>query len=378
MFFDKQSNNVQSTYMQYLECAGMMSALSSTSSTPYIVPRQAENIFCIAFDAENLSRSDCSADAKKGNVGIGIKTFINGNGSTLQKIAEFNKDASRFRGKSPREMVRIIANLRNERIRSTMRIYGLYKMIYHCIVRNPGEIIVYECAMDEIDISNIKNIIENGNGATIAFEDGINEYSFNLSKSTLYKRFITNNELCNIKTKILSEPYSILREILIKYQESHPLIKIVPEAPHIILPLFSDRGKRNVPERSGLNQWNANGRARDYDEIYIPIPAWIHVKFPDFFPNKDTPFNLRLPDGKILNVKLCQQGSKALMSNPNAALGKWLLRDALEISTNELLTYSRLEQLNIDSVEIVKTSNNEYSIDFMPLGTYDAFLEDNK
>lgn len=57
----------------------------------------------------------------------------------------------------------------------------------------------------------------------------------------------------------------------------------------VILPLYSTRNGL-VPERSGLNQWNANGRKCSLDEVYIPIPIQIHQNFPDFFSSRDVPF----------------------------------------------------------------------------------------
>ena len=142
--------------------------------------------------------------------------------------------------------------------------------------------------------------------------------------------------------------------------------------------MFSDRGGRHVPERSGLNQWNAKGRPRDPNEIYIPIPAWIHKKFPNFFPPREQPFNLLLPNGEVLSAKVCQDGGKALMSNPNLALGKWLLRTVMNLKEGELLTYSRLEELGLDSVVVYKENEQLYSINFTEIGSYDDFYEENK
>ena len=65
------------------------------------------------------------------------------------------------------------------------------------------------------------------------------------------------------------------------------------------------------------------------------------------------------------------------MSNPNSALGEWLLRKVLSLKEGELLTYKKLEDLGIDTVEIIK-SNNSYSIDFRPIGSFDNFVEYNK
>lgn len=371
--YSEQNQTNKRKYVDMLNAIATLSRLSSQSSVPYVGYRESENIFCEAFDAENISRVDCSADAAKDKVGIGIKTFIEGNGKSFQKVAEFNKDMELYRGKSPKEIIETIANLRNERIEVTKRIYGLEKMIYHCVVRNNGIIKIFECNMDLIDIKSIKKILVTGKN-TITFSDKLNDYNFNLSKSTLYKRFITENVLEEISVNILENPYEIIADLL-NNKSNLRFAPIIESKEHIFLPLYSDKGGRNVPERSGLNQWNANGRARDYDEVYIPIPACVHRSFLGFFPARDVSFNLRLPDGNTLSAKLCQDGSKALMSNPNKELGKWILRQVMNLGEGELLTYEKLEELGVDSVVIYKDSECEYSIDFATLGSYDIFKQ---
>lgn len=128
-------------------------------------------------------------------------------------------------------------------------------------------------------------------------------------------------------------------------------------------------------KRSGLNQWNARGRTRDVNEIYIPIPVWIHKKFSSFFLSRDTYFNLILPDGVMLEAKVCQDNSKALMSKHNADLGNWLLRKVLNLKEKELLIYEKLQEIGLDSVIIEKIDEKTYSIDFMPSGSYEKFKE---
>lgn len=371
MLIDKCSDEIRICYCNYLKCIGMLSGLSSTNDSPFINSRVAENAFCLATHAENLSRADCSADAKLGKTGIGIKTFLANNNYTLQKIAEFNKEAKLIRDKNTEEIVHIIAELRNQRLLSTMRIYGLEEMIYHCIVREPKLIRICESAMDTIDIESIREI-ELKNENIITFKDDKNEYSFNLSKSTLYKRFNTANEIIRIKVEIIEEPYDFLARLLPYSLEVRSEVK-VERYESVILPLFSERGVRNVPKKSGLNQWNAGGRKRDANEVYIPIPIWIHNRFPNFFPSRDEVFKLQLPNGKSLVAKVCQDGSKALMSNPNLDLGKWLLRDVMNLKKWELLTFERLQIMGIDSVEIYKLGDRDFKIDFRPIGTYDQF-----
>lgn len=373
MFIDKFDKGTIDSYCNYLKTVAMLSKLSSESDAPYVNSRIAENTFCLITGSENLGRADCSVDAKYGNKGVGIKTFLAQNNKTMQKIAEFNKDASLIRYRNAEAIIGTVSKLRNERLLSTMRIYALDEMIYHCVVREPNYIKICEMSMDIIDIVNINNIKVKNNGNVIYFEDGKNEYSFNISKNTLYKRFDTSNALIRIKTKILDDPYKVLNHFL-TYEVDMKSISKKRKYESIILPLFSDKGGRNVPEKS-MNQWNAGGRIRDKNEIYIPIPMWIHREFPDFFPDRNKSFMLKLPNGEILSAKICQAGGKALMSNPNLKLGEWLLRDVMNLKEGELVTYKKLQTLGIDSVELIKIVADIFKIDFRPLGSYDDFVE---
>ncbi|MFA7309211.1 MAG: NgoFVII family restriction endonuclease [Patescibacteria group bacterium] len=358
-----------------LKCIGSLSRLFSESKEPYIQYRIAENLFCKSFNAKNLSRTDCSADASKDRVGIGIKTFLEVNGSTWQKVAEFNGDHGQFKSLGDKEKVKKVANLRNIRIDTTKRIFDLDKMIYHCVTRKPGRILVYELPMDSIVVGDIKKIKKNKN--IISFDDGLNSYSFNISKSTLYKRFNTGELLLDLPVEILDDPFDSLEKLLSTTQESISFSSIKKQE-HIFLPLYSMKdGKKVVPDKSGLNQWKASGRKRDYNEIYIPIPSWIHSKFPGFFPSRDTAFTLILPNGKEMSAKLCQDGSKALMSNPNSDLGKWLLRDVLNLKEGEVLNYDFLDNIGLDSVVIYKNNEGEYDIDFTAVGSYEDFKEES-
>lgn len=374
MFIKTQDKNSIDDYTTTLLAISSLSKLFSENTSPYIGYRVVENIFCESFKAENLARADCSADAKKNRFGIGIKTFLNENGRTLQKIAEFNKESNEFKNKNTENLISLIAKLRNERINFTKRAYGIDTMLYHCVVRDPKKIMIYETPMDTIDISTITNI-KKSVSTTISFSDSLNEYSFNLSKSTLYRRFITDHVQSELQTRIIQNPYSLIRDLVTSHFSAMDELATFDDDEYIILPLFSDINlSRCVPKKSGLNQWNASGRKRNPNEIYIKIPSWIHRVFPDFFPEKNVSFDLKLPDGTSLNAKICQDDNKALMSNPNAALGEWLLRKVLNIEPRTLLTYSHLTILGIDSVVIFKQSFRMYRIDFKSLGTYDDFF----
>ncbi len=371
MFYDNQDTTKKNDYKDALKIIGSLSNLFSDSKVPYLYYRIAEKIFCNSFLAQDLSRGDVALDAVKGDTGIGLKTFLEGNSKSFQKVAEFNKDKFLYEDKSPKKLIQTVSKLRNERIKFTENLYGISDSIYHCVVRNDNCFKIHEELMDSIDIANIADVKKVKN--TIKFNDGLHDYSFNTSKSTLTKRFKTDHPLYEFDVKILSNPLEEIKNCILQndlqYDASDRIIQTV------YLPLY---GKNKfVYERSGLNQWNANGRKRDDNEVYIPIPVKVHLKSPDFFPKRETPFNLKLPNGDVLLVKVCQDGNKALMSFSNRELGRWLLRDVLALEDGELLTYQKLQILGIDSVRIDKIDEKNYEINFASLDSYENYLQSN-
>ena len=235
------------------------------------------------------------------------------------------------------------------------------------MLREKGKFLIFEEPMDYVDITNIKNVKEKK--GSIIFNDGKNDYAFNKSKSTLFKRFITKPSIYEIDVQILKDPIRDLQKLFAEgklvFEEG---VKIQGT---VYLPLY---GKdQTVFEKSGLNQWNAGGRERHPNEVYIPVPALIHKNFPGFFPDRDTPFSLKLPNEKIMKSKICQEGGKALMSYSNKELGQWILRDILKLKEGEILTYSKLQALGIDTVRIDKINSIEFEINFSKLGRYEVF-----
>ncbi|MGY3751168.1 phospholipase D-like domain-containing protein [Vagococcus acidifermentans] len=153
---------------------------------------------------------------------------------------------------------------------------------------------------------------------------------------------------------------------------------------HVVLPLYSSRTKK-VEIRSGLNQWNASGRSRNMDEVYIPIPSWIHQKFKGFFKyslleeksaKNSPPFEVELPNKNLMTCKVAQDNGKGLMSNPNKELGKWILRDVLNLKSGTIVTKDLLDEIGIDSVILTKINNDKYKLDFAKSGTYEKFYKD--
>lgn len=371
MFFLNQTIEQKREYEKFLKIAGSLSRLFSDSDIPALYYRVAEKVFCRAFEAEDLSRSDISVDAKKGTLGIGLKTFLANNHKSLQKVAEFNKDGHLYSGLSPIELVRKVSELRNARIDFTESAYEIENSIYHCVIREKERFLIFEETMDHIDVNNISNL-KTGNN-TITFSDGRNDYSFLIRKSTLTKRFVTTPTVFDFDVKIIKDPLDELNRL---FQENSSTFIGDGESrikATVYLPLYGT-SNGEVQEKSGLNQWNAGGRKRDISEVYIPVPADIHKSFPSFFPDRETPFDLKLPGGKTMQSKICQDGGKALMSYSNRELGEWILRKVLKLSEGELFTTDKMKNIGIDSVRIDKISETQFEMNFAKTDSYRNFI----
>ncbi len=369
-------------YIRHLVAHCALSLIHSNSTKPFLEYRVAENVFCECFHADNVSRSDIAVDAVLGSLGVGIKTFVEG--TAFQKIAEFDKNADYSRFFDDSALIKNIAEKRNRRLDRAVKEHSLDEMIYHYTVRYDGMIKIFECPMDRVDVGSIKYVSRTGN--SISFSDCKHNYRFVTSKSTLYMEFDLSNPLAEIPVNILSDPSSSIIDL---YEGKFGKIdvgstdmetcevefsEVIPDNPYladsVILPLFSTKkvdGKhvRYVPEKSGLNQWNASGRVRNPREVYIPVPSYVHKKHPGFFPPRTESFNLEIPGGKILSAKLCQAGDKGLMSNPNRALGEWLLDMIFEQREGTLLTYEKMEHIRVNAVRVSKLKDGHYYINFI-------------
>ena len=385
-FFSLQSKESQKLYMELLTITGALSRLFAESDNPFLYYRAAENIFCKSFDAENLSRGDVSADASKDGLGIGLKTFLQNNGKTFQKVAEFNRELQEFKDLEGLDLIIKIAEMRNERIRMTKRTFDLEGMIYHLVTRSKNKMLLFEELMDEIDLDSIKIDKGNSNNNTIKFADKYNEYTFSLSKSTLLKRFITPEDkaLKLFNVTIYDDPFEFLLKSKNELMEQSKALASVEYDNYVILPLYSPR-TGEVESKSGLNAWNAaprskGGPRRPHNEVYIIVPTWIHEAKPNFFNYrkemdlKEVPhFQVTLPNKKKLTMKLVQQGGKAISSNPLTDLGEWILREVLNLAPGTLVTRSMLNTIGIDSVRLSKVSETEFLLDFTETGTYEEF-----
>lgn len=266
-----------------------------------------------------------------------------------------------------------MAEFRNERIDLANRLYNIESSLYHIVARKNNELVLFETDYDKIDIKNIHSVKQNN--ASLQFEDGKNFYSFNYSKSTLFRKFHIPQNAFRLPIEILEDPYTLLLELFEDKNLKSASDKLVRGVNYVILPLYGIQKKQKfVFEKSGLNQWNAGGRKRDFGEVYIPIPSEIHRQFPDFFPERDKLFELKIPTGEFFSAKVCQDNSKALMTNPNKALSDWLLRKVFQVQEGELLTIEKMNELGFDSVVIIKDESGNYKIDKAKLDSYEQFI----
>ena len=341
-------------YFEMLRLMSQLSKLFSESEVPYLDYRLAENLFCKYYEAANDARSCTAYDARLKHLGIGIKTFVlkgHNQNYSVEKIAEFNRLKKNLNGLTGLGLAKQISKYRNERMDFANNQYDVDETQYHIVGRCEGKLRIFNTPYEYIDLDSIH--VEKDDETSCTFYDDKNLYTFNKSKSVLLKRFDMPEQHKDILVEILDDPLSLLENFFSTANRDISMAKKqVRGIDYVILPLYSENRVKGrfVPERSGLNQFNAGGRIRNELEVYIPVPRNIHNFFPNFFPSRDVPFSLLLPDGKELSAKICQEGGKALMSNPNKALGEWMLRKVLRKDPGNLVTIDDLDRLGIDSV----------------------------
>jgi hypothetical protein len=411
-----------SLYQELLQSVAAMTLLFSDGPQAYIDYRFVEKLFVLATKGKDISRSDKVFDAIVGNpqnIGVGVKTFvISGNAqASLEKVQEFTRfsGSGAFDNLDKAAIAFKAAEYRNNTVLADSQEYGIdiASSIYHCLVRSGGNGIIHEEPYPLINLDMIHPIDTQGRvldnfpdgNKGIRFSDGTNIYSYSKSKSVLMKKFdltlyktlspmplsldpdIWKKIASSVVEKSLTEALTVSET---QSQLAEDPEKLTPGVDFVILPLYSARGvTKTVEAASGINQWNAGGRQRKYGEAYIPIPAIVHRLAPGFFPERDKPFELILPNSlDPVNAKVCQQGSKALMSNPNDRLCRWLYKvidskfsdyDFDRPPAREPFTYSDLQKVGRDSVIVIKdrTSNHlKYEIRFAELGSYEEFLDE--
>lgn len=392
-------------YSELVGYVSRLSALFSNSSNAAIDSRFVEKLFCILTGSRDISRNDISFDAVFGfDAGVGVKTFIANSttSSKVEKVAEFTKNATSglFANLNQEERAVQVSKLRNARIHSDLAELGLSldKSFYHCLIRKPSFAIVHEEPYEAIEVDSIFPTTNTGKpkasfseetSGHVYFSDGRNQYAFNASKNVLLKRFNLDSGFNSqkIQTPIDQNIWeTLLGKSLYRDDLVGSNLSKQEDVESVILPLYSTQSlsEKRVPAKSGINQWNAGGRIRKFGEAYIPVPSLIHKINPTFFPPRDQPFLLTLPNGVQVQAKICQEGSKALMSNPNEVLCEWLFSTIdgsfenakKRLDKNDPYTYKDLVSIGKDSVKISKTPDgpSDYKLEFAGLDSFEDFI----
>lgn len=383
------------TYEKLVKSVGSLSKLFTDNNIPFLSSKFVEKLFVFTSASGDLARRDMSFDAKTiDGAGVGVKTFgvTQLFGTKTEKVAEFTADATKgiFSNLSSEELAFTVASYRNARVLSDARIYDidLENSFYHCLVRSSDGCMIHEEPYQLINVDSLRLDKQSANAKNPKFSDGKNVYSFSTAKNTLFKTFKLDSHLNSpvIEVEMLENVFELLLKgaltsggFAVHEQEEQV------ENPFVVLPLFSTRTGK-VEAKSGINQWNAGGRAREFGEAYIPHPREVRARFPDFFPPKDVAFKLRVPSGEVMSAKVCQQDGKAIMSNPNSALCDWLFRmidDSPSISKARLsagrpYTSEDLARVGKDAVKIslVDPKESLYELEPASLGSYERFMSE--
>lgn len=111
----------------------------------------------------------------------------------------------------------------------------------------------------------------------------------------------------------------------------------------------------------------------------------VHALRPDLFPKRDAAFELLLPNDQTVLAKLCQSGSKALMSSPNDRLNFWLyqlidgsLKNYISrFSDNSPYRFDEILALGFDSL-IFQACDKKFSLSIAPLGAFEEWVHQNQ
>ena len=399
----------QEKYIKRLTALGVLSGLfkeldGKNGRKPYLHYRNHEISFIDSFKVQGITRKDSAFDAivRIGDkaIGVGLKTWIHNSDFSNQKVAEFNKKSGELRklfdaGKK-RDLVLRVAELRNNRIDDDKRIYETELDIYHFITRDDNCFYIIESNYEKIDINKIKNIKKSD--TSISFNDGKNDYIFNMSKSTLFKRFDAseNERILSVKIDIHDDPFYILENIFNSEFELHnhnlsTVSSFDKENNPMTLESHDDKtylvNKKSVFNASlASSKTKGSNIPRPAYEAYAHIPKYIHQLFPNFFgfdaldreSRSNSHFNLHLPNGSMITAKITQDDGKSLQTNPQSILGKWLLFSIFGLKEYEMLTRDILDEKEIDSIKITKIDNNNFKVDICSYLDYEKWKFEHK
>lgn len=407
--WDRYEKKQQQEYIHFLRIYGGMSRLfrqKGEDQVPHLDSKFQETVFARAFKSETVDISNTPHDILSvfgsTRIGVGIKTWM-GTSPTFQKVMQIKSHSNellRFK-KNHSDLIYQISELRNQKLKSDYNRLGLSEEgnVYHYVSRSEGRITINECPYTLVNLDRLT--LKKGDAKSVNWSDGRAEYRFTFSDSQIHRKFGTNQseKIESFTVKIISDPFSFLLRSFEGFAQEYKTD--TPEIEEVFLPLYSYR-TGEVEEKSGLNAWNAapknkgSSTPRPLNEVYIPIPAEFHKKFPKFFTKQDIHstgdeeirFHLNLPNGKKIPALITQSGWKSLQSGSltdrdengrpigQAALGQWLLVDVLGLKERKKVTREWLEKRDTDCIRIWKTKGDfqNFNIDIGPLGAFDAFM----
>ncbi len=126
---------------------------------------------------------------------------------------------------------------------------------------------------------------------------------------------------------------------------------------------INSRGSEMVPYRSGLNWGQRQGR--NLSQAYLPISATDQRN--GFFPDIGKEFIVECDDGERLLLVRAQQNGKALQTPENNALLGEYFRRRLGVKKGDPVAIRHLREYGRTTVDIFKTSEGKYLLDFRPL-----------
>lgn len=414
IIWNKFSKKEKDEYIEFLKIFGALSGLfkdnqeGANARKPYLYYRNHEQLFARVFNVEDLTRKDSAFDAlgpwENDRVGIGLKTWIHTKDNTYQKVAEFNKLAPEviaplIKNGTSEEVIRKVSQLRNERIMLDKRLYKTDRDVYHFITRDDDVMNIIETPYELIDIDSLELISD---GKTYTFKDKLRNYKFYTSKSVLLEEFDASaGEIVEqIPIEQFDDPFELIRMINLPKEnyevacEEKADYGVINE--QIILPLYQDKKEGPfVSDCSGINIRHSKSKNKGSNtlrpeyEIEVRVSTWIHHIFPKFFginafDNEEihdkelNDFDLVLPDGRVLRGRIKQTNGKSLQTNPQGALGEWILKDVLGLENREVVTMDYLNELGIDSLRIIKLDDKHFKITVAETGAYEKFKLNNR
>lgn len=417
--WEKYDSEERKNYENYLKMYGTLSAMfnqkSSKTGAPYLDSKFQETVYSRCFNSKNVDIGNTPHDILSTfgdeKVGIGLKTWLSTKAS-YQKVMQLKRYRNEIEQiqDDPEQLAVKLSEIKNSRMILDYKRLGLRKdtNIYHYVTRDAGKMVISETSYPLIDINRLKT--GKLTSSSFKFSDNNKHYKYTFSDSQIWMCFDPadpyTHELDSFDVNIMSDPFNFLLTAFNKIDQFS--IK-AEKKDYLYLPLYSYKLK-TVPKSSGLNTWNGLPKSkgssclRPEGEAYIPIPKQLWEKHPywvdhnvdmskyDLYKKKtgksSYKINLHMPDGQIFSALFGQSNFKALETDPQSILGKWILnvlginhpqRDRYDQPSKHPVTMELLQQLGIDSVKLWhedKNNSKDVWIDFAPFGSFERFMDD--